>query len=361
MQKVYGFGNKANLMLAALNGATYAISSWCAGKFSQRFGYFSGLKLGFLIMLVALSVGAFLGTAAGHIAVMACAVVGMAFTWPTLEALAADGESDEALSHMVGVYNLVWAAWAAFGYFIGGALLDRLGLKSLFYVPILILLAQLVLAIWLESRAGRGAAVGHPPGPHLLPEKDPIPPEQAKRFLRMAWIANPFAYIGINTLIAVVPGIAAKLELSTTLAGVVCSTWCFGRFGAFLGLWLWEDWHYRFRWLLVAFVVMIGSFAAILTIPNLVVLVTAQLAFGCAVGHLYYSSLYYSMHVGETKGEHGGFHEAAIGIGNFAGPTVGAASLHFLPQYANSGALAVSGLLLIGLGGMLAVWRNGRG
>ena len=66
------------------------------------------------------------------------------------------------------------------------------------------------------------------------------------------------------------------------------------------------------------------------------------------------------MDLGDTKGEHGGIHEAAIGLGNFAGPAVGAASLYFLPQYANSGTLAVSGLLLLGLGGLLAIWRKGQ-
>ena len=61
----------------------------------------------------------------------------------------------------------------------------------------------------------------------------------------------------------------------------------------------------------------------------------------------------------DTKGEHGGIHEAAIGLGNFAGPAAGAVSLHFLPQYANSGTLAVTGLLLLGLGGLLVIWRRG--
>jgi hypothetical protein len=64
------------------------------------------------------------------------------------------------------------------------------------------------------------------------------------------------------------------------------------------------------------------------------------------------------MDVGETKGEHGGIHEAAIGLGNFVGPAVGAASLHFLPQYANSGAVAVSVVLLGGLGGLFGIWRK---
>ena len=66
------------------------------------------------------------------------------------------------------------------------------------------------------------------------------------------------------------------------------------------------------------------------------------------------------MDLGETKGEHGGIHEAAIGLGNCAGPALGAATLLFLPQYANSGAIAVSLLLLAGLGGLGLLWRRGR-
>ena len=104
---------------------------------------------------------------------------------------------------------------------------------------------------------------------------------------------------------------------------------------------------------------LIGAFAVILMVPKLAVLVAAQIIFGCALGLIYYSSLFYSMDISETKGTHGGIHEAAIGLGNFAGPAVGAASLHVWPQYRNSGTLAVSGLLLVGLVGLLAIWRLG--
>jgi len=174
----------------------------------------------------------------------------------------------------------------------------------------------------------------------------------------MAWLANPFAYIAINTLVAVMPGVAQRLGLSTTLAGFCCSIWCFGRLGAFFGLWYWSGWHYRFRWLLTAYVAMVATFAVILIVPNLVVLIVAQLVFGVALGLIYSSSLFYSMDAGEMKAEHGGIHEAAIGVGNFAGPAVGAATLQFLPHYANSGVVAVTALLLCGLGGLLAIWRT---
>jgi predicted MFS family arabinose efflux permease len=178
-------------------------------------------------------------------------------------------------------------------------------------------------------------------------------------FLKMAWLANPFAYIAINTVVAVIPGVAHRLDLSTMMAGFCCSAWCFARLACFCLLWLWAGWHYRFRWLLAAFIGLVCSFAAILMIPNLFALVVAQVIFGCSIGLMYYSSLFYSMDLSDTKGEHGGIHEAAIGFGNFAGPTVGAVSLQFLPQYANSGAIAVSFVLFCGLCGMLALWGVG--
>jgi len=67
------------------------------------------------------------------------------------------------------------------------------------------------------------------------------------------------------------------------------------------------------------------------------------------------------MDASDTKSEHGGIHEAAIGAGNFFGPAVGAVSLQFAAQNANAGAYAVSALLLCGLGGLVAIWKTGRG
>jgi predicted MFS family arabinose efflux permease len=359
MQTTFGFGNKANLMLAALNGAVYALMAWQGGRFAQRFGYFTALKVGFAVMMTALAGGSQLHSAGGHILVMAVTVVGMCFTWPTLEALVSEGETPAEVPRMVGMYNMVWAGTAAVAYFTGGAMLEKLGPKSLFYVPVAIQLSQLGLTLWLEAQARRAAPAMAATSPAPTPERHPRPAARTKMFLRLAWLANPFAYIGINTLIAVMPGVARRLELSTMVAGFCCSLWCFSRLGAFFVLWHWDGWHYRFRWLLSAYLALVGAFAAILLAPNLAVLVLAQLVFGSVAGLIYYSSLFYSMDLGDTKGEHGGIHEAAIGLGNFAGPAVGAASLHFLPQYANSGAFAVSGLLLLGLGGLLAIWRKG--
>ena len=100
---------------------------------------------------------------------------------------------------------------------------------------------------------------------------------------------------------------------------------------------------------------MLASFAAMLLLNNLWLIVLVQISFGWCVGLIYYSSLYYSMHVGETKGEHGGFHEAAIGAGIFGGPAIGAASLYLLPHVKGSSVYGVAAVLLIGLVGLIRI------
>jgi MFS family permease len=355
MQRQFGFGNLGNLSLAAMNGLIYMIMSWQAGRFGQRYGYHQALGLGLGIMVVALVAGSLVTGMWSHIVVMAIWTVGICFTWPMLEALASEKEDPAGLQQMVGIYNLVWAGPSALAYFTGGVMLEKLGLRSLFWVPIGIHLGQIALLLWLPGRAAHSDAgkVGRCPPASGAIELNPRPIERAKRFLRMAWLANPFAYVAINTVVAVVPGLARKLELTPMWAGFFCSVWFFARLIAFLVLWRWRGWHYRLPWFLGAYLLMIASFALILLVPDLAVLFLAQVTFGSALGLIYYSSLYYSMDVGEAKAEHGGLHEAAIGAGLFAGPAIGATALRMFPAQSDSSVWAVSLALCAGLAGLL--------
>ena len=351
----FGFNDKQNLALAAFIGLIYMFASWQAGRFAQRCGYFTALKIGFGVMAVGLAAGSQMHAIAGAVAAACVVNVGMCFIWPTLEALVSEG-ADAARA--VGIYNITWAVNNAVAYFVGGAIIEKFGYQSIFYVPLAFMLGQLAMVFWLEKI--------HPPalvveaGQSSPPERNQPSAARAKNFQHMAWLANPFAYIAINTLIAVIPGIAAKFHLSPMLAGFVCSLWCFARGFAFVGLWQWPAWHYRFRWLAAAFGLLIISFGAILTASHLALLLVAQVFFGLAIGLIYYSSLFYAMDAHDSSSEHGGIHEAAIGIGNCVGPAVGALSLQFLPQYANSGTVAVSALLLCGFGGLVGIWKTAK-
>lgn len=357
MRDRFGFTGRDNLAFAALNGLIYVFSAWQGGRYGQRRGYFNALKFGFAAMAVALVIGAVFRSVAGLLLATGLFNVGMCFIWPTIEALVSEGEDAVGLPRMVGTYNVVWAATNALALFSGGTLVEQFGFNAIFYLPLAVFVALLGTVFWLQQRTVVAAPAGHdtlPPDPHRPS------PAKTRAFLRMAWLSNPFAYIAINTLIPMLPTLAARFHLSPMFAGFTCSLWGFVRLGTFVWLWHWTEWHYRFRWLAASFAVLIVSFALILIVPSLAVLIVAQIFFGGAIGLIYYSSLFYSMDASEAKGDHGGIHEAAIGVGNFVGPAVGAASLQYFSPAAGSGALAVSVLLLCGFGGLLAIWKTAR-
>ncbi|HEV2695312.1 MAG TPA: MFS transporter [Verrucomicrobiae bacterium] len=350
----FGFNDRQNLELAAFIGMIYIGASFGAGIFAKRYGYFTTLKLGFAIMAAGLAVGSQLQSVPAVIAASCVTGTGMCLIWPVLEALVSEGAN---AANAVGIYNITWAINNAVAFFIGGTIIEKLGYRSMFFVPLALMLLQLAMVFWLEKiQPAKLKAVME----NDLAEANPHRPAPAlaKSFQRMAWLANPFAYIAINTLIAVLPGIAHKFGLSPMLAGFACSLWCFARVVAFVVLWQWSGWHYRFRWLVTAFVLMILSFATILIAPSLAVILAAQLFFGVTVGLMYYSSLFYAMDAHDSSSEHSGIHEAAIGIGNCLGPAAGAAALWLAPQNAGAGAWAVSGLLTLGLGGLVWLRRQ---
>lgn len=350
----FGFGQLQNFELASLIGLVYAIFAFFAGRFAQRAGYFTSFRLGAGTMFAAFLVGSQMASAWPAIAWMVVATFGMCFTWPALQGLMSEGESRDRLCGLVGIYNFTWAVTSAFGYFTGGAMQKAWGRQSMFFVPAALLGLEMVFSYWLEREVNRQppaarAGAKPPAAPSAEARPSPIP---ARTFLRMGWLANPLAYLAINTIIATIPTLAGELHLSVTLAGVVCSIWLFSRAGAFALLWLWPGWHYRFRFLAAAYGVMIVCFGAMLLAKGLWVLVISQAVLGVAIGLIYYSSLFYSMDVGETKGEHGGIHESAIGAGNCTGPAIAAAALLLFPAHPSSGTLAVCLLLLCGWGGL---------
>lgn len=352
----FGFGRRETLAVGALHGLVYTLCSWGGGRLAQRLGYLTTLAIGFIIMLAALSVAGFAPPLWVQILTWQIWTLGMSLTWPALEALVCDGEDEHSLPRIIGIYNIVWAGASGVGYFTGGAIFDHLGTASLYYLPIIFLAGQLVLVVQLQrSRRHATPTPTAPPAPPHKPEatalQQPISPE---KFLKMAWLANPFAYVAINTLLLVIPDLARQFDLTPTQSGIFCSVWFFTRLIAFAVLWRWTGWHYRFRWLAGSFVFLIAGFLLVLLAGNLWVVVFAQILFGAATGLLYYSSLFYAMDVGEaSQGEHGGLHEAAIGLGICVGPALGAASLYAFPKSPDTGTWAVAALLVGGLAALL--------
>ena len=358
----YSFDNRLNLRVAALHGAIYVFAAWQGGRFAERRGYTASLTAGFVGLFLCMVIGALVSSAAALLAVMAVYTIVLLLVWPALEALAIADEPPERVPHLVGLYNLTWSGAAALAYFTGGPLYDRIGARMIFGIPAVIFLVQLVFLFWLSRRPASAS-----PRPvadvaavvSSMPDDFRGSPERSVTFLRLAWLANPLSYMAIYTLLAVMPGLAASLGLTPTQVGLFCSIWFFARLGSFILLWQWPGWHYRFRFLAGGYASLMASFLAILLAPNLAVLVIAQVAFGASAGLTYYSSLFYSMDLSEAKAEHGGLHEAGVGVGICAGPLVGTAALQMFPAWPQAGAIAVTAVLTGGLVTMLAVWRSG--
>ena len=359
----FGFGNRENLAMAALHGAIYIVRVLAGGPV-RRAPRFSHQPCGGVCRAVGLHGcrSARHDRLAPRVVVIVCYTVSVCFLWPALEALIAQHEPPGRVPHTLGVYNCTWSMASAAAYFAGGSLYGWLGEGALFGVPGAIFLAELFMVIWL-ARAARSVEfprVGStlaPPHPEPRAFTQPVAPET---FLRLAWLANPFSYVAIYTLLATMPGLAERFELSPARVGLVCSVWLFGRLAAFFWLWHWSGWHYRFRFLSTGFALLAVSFVVVLVAPALWMVIVAQLVFGVTCGLMYYSSLFYSMDVGEAKAEHGGLHEAAIGAGICAGPAVGAASLQFFPQHPHASVMAVSALLTVGFVAMLTIWARAK-
>jgi predicted MFS family arabinose efflux permease len=352
----YGFGNLGNLATSALGGLVYALAAWLGGRFAQRFGYFTSLKVGFGGMAIFLASALLVPSLPTVLLAYVGCMAAVCFTWPALEALISDRVAEESLPKNIGIYNMVWAAGTALVYFVGGTLYETLGHDSILWLPALVHGGLYLFILHLgPSRFDSESPSPVSVASHRLDAPATDQPVSPATFLRMAWLAIPFSYVAVTTVIAFIPSLAQRLGMSTTQAGLFCSIWMFARMATFVILWQWTGWHYRFRWLLGAFVGLIASFSLLLLSTNLAVLTVVQIIFGVAVGLIYYSSLFYSMDVGETKGEHGGLHEAMIGAGICLGPAVGAVSLILAPGFPNAAVYAVTALLACGLTGLISL------
>jgi len=354
LRRTFGFGELENLLTAALGGFVYIIASWQGGKLAERYGCIRMLYLGCCGIILALTLGMVFPAATAQVMVFCLWTVGVCLIWPSLETLISE-HSGAKLAKMVGIYNVTWAAGAAVGYFTTGILIEKLGMTSLFWLPLGLTAVELALLPFAARLLSKENDVEH----HEVTITSAVHLPDTKRFLRMAWIANPFSYVAINTVIPLIPSIAEKLDLSTGMAGIVCSFWMFARLAAFAIFWQWTGWHYRFRWLAGACLAMIVCFFGFLMSQSIGLLLIAQVGFGLSIGLIYYSSLYYSMNVTEKHSSNAGLHEAMIGAGLFIGPAFGAATLYLVPTAIGIGAWSVGGLLCVGFSGLLFV-RNFR-
>lgn len=360
----FGWGLKENFTLAAVQGVVYVAGALLAQGLTARFAPRRVLA-GFY---AAVSLAAAAALAAGSMEGVVAAVLGytalMAVTWPVLEGLVASGVDAHAMARRVSLYNVIWAGVGAFVLAVNGAIID-------FWPPGVFALtaaAHAMAAILLV--ANRREVISARPDekapPALLAHTHVDAEPELLRVRTLAlWLSRismPASYALIYALSAMLPSLPPMQRIPTWAATVVGSAWLASRWLAFLMLGVSPWWHTRPRALLVAAWAMLASFAATAWQPSasslfppgrdglavdLAWLVLCQVAIGLALGLIYSASLYFGMVLSDGSTEHGGYHEALIGLGSILGPGAGAVAQWLRPGTMMLGVAAVTGVLAV--------------
>ncbi len=198
-----------------------------------------------------------------------------------------------------------------------------------------------------ESRCRRGAGGGQP---ELLRVRTLA--------LLLSRIALPATYVVIFSLMALMPSLPIMKQMDPSAQTLLGSAWMASRWLTFLAMGIGAWWHTRPRLLLIAAVAMLIAFFGVTLRPSdfmpgasrsldIGSMIGFQLVLGVALGMIYSASLYFGMALSEGSTEHGGYHEALIGLGFVLGPGAGALAQTLRPGNVYAGIGAVGTVVLL--------------
>lgn len=353
MKDRFGWQSPQNFLLAAAQGVVYVPAALSAGWIAHRLNPRRAL-IGIYTVLLLLALAAWGSSVAFNSAGLVAAAL-LAFTfviglsWPMLEGLVAAGDA-HGMARRVAVYNVVWPSvgWVAIA--IEGAVI-RYFTPGMFLIPAAMAMGSAVVLL-----VTRGAALGEAPAgtvAHAHPE-----PELLRSRTLALWLSRtalPATYVVIYGLMPMMPFLPVMQKLPTTTQTVLGSVWLFTRLAAFVLLAMSAWWHTRPRALLWAAVIMLVAFFGMTLRPtagqsptiDLIAMVGWQAVLGLALGMIYSASLYFGMVLSEGSTEHGGYHEALIGLGWILGPAAGAATQLFWPAQIWVGIAAVGAVIAL--------------
>jgi MFS family permease len=353
----FGWDARDNFLLGAGQGVVYVLGALSAQPMAQRWGRRTSL-VALYVLLTLLGMAIAWTAVTGPPALLVALVLGemalVAATWPLLESLVSVGAGPEDLSRQLGVYNLTWAIAGSLTVALSGTVIQYAAPWAFFAIVAGGHLGALGLVLPVSDDP-------HQPVERPTAGRCAVDPElfrQRRLALWLSRISLPATYVVVYSLAPVFPSLPALQAFSPATATVLASVWLVGRAVAFVVTGQTTFWHTRPRLLLGASVVMLLGFLGTVVPPTLVglplgpivgVMVVAQVALGLSLGLIYAGSLYFGMVLSEGSTEHGGYHEALIGLGQVLGPGVGAAVLWAYPGSLGASIGAVSGLLSVSL------------
>jgi MFS family permease len=356
-QKMFGWGIEKNLLLACGQGAFYMTGALSAGKISGKFGR-RNMLLCLQPIMICLAAMAIIFPRPLVITMILLIYPGFAATaWPALESLISQGADGHVLIKRLSMYNLTWSATNAVTLAISGVIIQHFPV-GLFVLPII---AHVLAGCFIRFGGGSNSVAEQTPIPHHA-EPEPELLQMRTLALWLSRIALPSTYVVVYSLSAMMPSLPVMHSLQTQTKTLVSAVWLVSRWFAFLILGATSFWHTRPRLMLTATAIMLVAFLGITVRPSdlfpsahvpqaidLLAMITWQILLGMVLGIIYSASLYFGMVLSDGATEHGGYHEALIGLGSVLGPGTAAVAHMIQPEGISLSVTAVAGLIGISL------------
>ncbi|MBN1607914.1 MAG: MFS transporter [Polyangiaceae bacterium] len=372
----FGWGAQENLLLGAGQGIAYSFGALSAEAVARRVGRRRALLLAYAVL--SLMAGAVAAAAVwrliwAFVLVVLGVVALLGTTWPMVESLVSEGADAKELSRRLARYNVTWAVTGAASLAGSGAVIQYAPGWAFMAITGLVFLGSLGLVARIRSEDGPElrSGVGAP-----APEDVSVTPQLAQQRRQALWLSRislPATYVVVFSLVPMLPSLPAIHRLSPTVATLLASVWLAARAVTFVVTGRTTFWHSRPTLLLYASVLMLLAFLGVVipaALPGLslgtavVLMIPAELALGIALGIIYAGSLYFGMVLSQGSTEHGGYHEALIGLGQTLGPGLAAAMLWVRPGDLWASVAAVSSILgasivAAGAARFERLWRRG--
>jgi len=345
----FAWGAAQNMSLAAGQGTVYVIGALLSHRVRARWGARTVLVILYALLAILAAQLALSPPQWRMVVILLIYMFVAALNWPILESLVTAGADAREMSRRVGMYNIVWASSAAIAVAGAGALIS-------YWPPALFIAAiigHLIAALLIVIPAPIAVTAAS-----LVSELTNEEATQASRLqhertlaLWLSRIALPASYVVNYALSALLPSLPVLHNLSPTGQTVCGSVWLAARFVSFVILGRTIFWHGRPRLLLVSAILMLIAFLGV-TMPagisgriDLLVMLMAQIVLGLVMGMIYSGSLYFGMVLSDGSTEHGGYHEALIGLGSALGTGMGAATQWIWPGELRTAVIAVAGIV----------------
>ncbi len=363
MTSRYGFTVKQNLWLMMTLAAAYAIGALATGKVARRFSKpatLLGMQFVMLALLIPLALAGLgmIGSIWLFIPLLVAAMMVSTLTWPMIESILTENCDPKKMSRRITIYNLSWSLTSVIVIAAYGTLLQFWPAGPLL-LPIISHSLCLVLALVLRRLLPKTTpAEAAPAVQHAAPDADLL--QSRVLALWLSRISLPASFVVANSLMAMYPTMPVAAELGKA-GSLLASLWMGARVAMFALLGATTVWHHRPKWLLGGGILLLLSYLAIV-IPGerlsifagaplwsvVTIMSAGEVVLGLMAGFVFSSSLYFGMVLSEGSTDHGGYHEALIGVGGVMGPGLAAVAQQLASGGTHlPGIAAVCGLMLL--------------